>query len=133
MNMDNTTYKSTEDVINYPEEIKGKTKLKIFKNISLYYNNMNIKVVEDPFARNAQGLSKIDHEVLLLMKFLQTKSQVKNMNINQFDLYYTVIKYGDENDNVDHKNENNENVYFDFNEIVPNHNIGRINNIEILR
>ena len=37
---------------------------------------------EDPFAKNAQGISKINQEVLLLMKFLQTKPHVKNMNIN---------------------------------------------------
>ena len=36
---------------------------------------------EDPFSRNAQGISKVYHEVFLLMKFLQTKPQVKNMNI----------------------------------------------------
>ena len=28
----------------------------------------------------------------MLMKFLQTKPQVKSMNINYYDLYYTVIK-----------------------------------------
>ena len=27
---------------------------------------------QDPFSRNTQGISKIYHEVLLLMKFLQT-------------------------------------------------------------
>ena len=35
---------------------------------------------EDPFAKIAQGVSKIYHEVLFLMKFLQTKPQLKNMN-----------------------------------------------------
>ena len=35
---------------------------------------------EDHFAKNAQGISKIYHELLLLLKFLQTKPQVKNMN-----------------------------------------------------
>ena len=43
---------------------------------------MNIKFEQDPYARNAQGNSKIYHEVILLMSFFQTKSQVKNMNIN---------------------------------------------------
>ena len=28
---------------------------------------------QDPFAENAQGITKIYHEVLLLMKLLQTK------------------------------------------------------------
>ena len=37
---------------------------------------------EDPFAKNAQGISKIYHEVFLLMKLLQTKPQVKNMNFD---------------------------------------------------
>ena len=63
------------------QELKGKTNLNFSKNISIYYDNMNIRMDEDPFAKNAQGLSKIYHEVLLLMKLLQTKPQVKNMNI----------------------------------------------------
>ena len=52
---------------------------------------MNIKFDEDPFSKNAQGISKIYREVLLLTKYLQTKPQVKNMDINYYDLYYTVI------------------------------------------
>ena len=47
---------------------------------------MNIRMNENPLAKNAQGISKIYHEVLMLMKFLQTKPQVKNMNINYYDL-----------------------------------------------
>ena len=46
----------------------------------------NFQSQEDPFAKNAQGISKIYHEVLLLMKFLQNKPQVKNMNINYYGL-----------------------------------------------
>ena len=48
---------------------------------------MNIRFDEDPFAENAQGFSKIYHELLLLMNFLQIKPQLKNMNINYNDLY----------------------------------------------
>ena len=44
--------------------------------------NKIFKTQEDPFSRNAQGISKIYHEVLLLMKILQTKPQVKNTNIS---------------------------------------------------
>ena len=70
------------------------------------------------------GISKIYHEVLLLMKFLQTKAQVKNTNINYFDLYNTVIKTRDENRDIDNQNENDENDYINFNDyITPNHNI----------
>ena len=46
----------------------------------------NFQTQQDPLAKNAQGISKINHEVLLLMKFLQTKPQVKNMSVNYSDL-----------------------------------------------
>ena len=92
MIMDNIPYNSTEDMIDKLQQLKGKTKLKFFKNISNYYDNMNIKFDEDPFAKNAPGISKTYHEVLKLMNFLQTKPQVKNLNIIYYDLYYTVIK-----------------------------------------
>ena len=85
---------------------------------------------EDLFSKNAQGNSKIYHEVLLLMKFLQTKPQVKNMNVNYYDLYYTVIKNRGEKEIVDIEYEND---YFNFNDIVPNHYIGRKKNNEILK
>ena len=66
---------------------------------------MNIGFDEDPFAKNAQGIRKNYHEVLILMKFLQIKPQVRYMNIN-YDLYYTVIKNRDEKENVDNQFEN---------------------------
>ena len=60
------------------------------------------------------------------MKFLQTKPQVKNMNINYYDLYYTVIKTRDENMDIDNQYENNENDYINFNDfILPNQRISR--------
>ena len=65
------------------QQLKGKTKSKFSKNIS-NYNEMNIenfRFEEDTFVKNAQGVSKSYHEVILLMKFLQTKPQVRNMNI----------------------------------------------------
>ena len=71
--MANTKYNSSEDMTNKLQELKGKTKLKFYKNIGKYYDNMNIKMDEDIFAKKAQGISKTYHEVLLLMKFLQTK------------------------------------------------------------
>ena len=121
MNTVKTTYNSTEDLINKVQQLKGKTKLKFYKNISNYYDNLNIKFDEDPFAKNAQGFSKIFHEVFKLMNFLQTKPQVKNMNINYYDLYYTVIKNGDDKEIVDTQYEND---FINFNDIVPNHYIG---------
>ena len=69
-------------------------------------------------------VSKVYHEVLMLMKLLQTKPQVKNMNI-YYDLYYSVIKNRDEKEIVDN--------YYEDDIITPNHYIGRKNNNEILR
>ena len=135
MNMVNTTYNSTDDMINKLQELKGKTKLKFYKNINNFYiemKNKNFQTQQDLFAKNAQSISKIYHEILLLMKFLQTKPQVKNMNINYYDLYNTVIKTRDENKDIDNQYENDENDYINFNDIVPNHYIGIKKNNEIL-
>ena len=138
INMANTTYNSSEDMINKLQSLKGKTKLKFYKNISNYYIEMKNKNFQtnnqDPFAKNAQGISKIYHDVLLLMKFLQTKPHVKNMNINYDDLYYTVIKTRDENGDIDNQYENDENDYIDINDFInPNHYIGIKNRETILR
>ena len=137
MNVVNTDYNSTEDLINKLQELKGETKINFYINISNYYTEMKNKTFqtqEDPFCRNAQGISKLYHEVLLLMKFLQTKPQIKNMNINSFDLYYTVIKVRDENREIDKQNENDKNDYINFNEFInPNLYIGIKNRETISR
>ena len=78
----------------------------------------NFQTQENVFAKNVPGISKIYHEVLLLMKFLQTKPEVKNMNFNSYDLYYTVIKPRDEKDN----NEKDYNNFHDF--ITLHHYMG---------
>ena len=83
---------------------------------------MNIQMNEDPLARNAQGFSKSYHEVLLLLKFLHTKPLVKNMNFRNYCSYYTVIKNRDEKQVVGNQYEND---YNNFDDIVPNHYIGR--------
>ena len=128
MNLVNTSYNSTEDMINKLQSLKGKTKLKFYKNLSNYYiemKNENFQIQQDPFAKNAQGINKIYHEELLIMKFLQTKPRVKNMNINYYDLYYTVIKVRDGNKDIDNQYENDDNDYINFTDIItPNHYIG---------
>ena len=43
INMVNTKYNSTEDMINKLQELKGKTKVKFYKNISNYYTEMKNK------------------------------------------------------------------------------------------
>ena len=62
MNMVNTNYNSTEDMINKLQSLKGKTKINIYKNIKNYYTEMknkNFQSQHDPFSKNAQGISKI--------------------------------------------------------------------------
>ena len=127
MKMVNTNYNSTHDMINKLQCLKGKTKLNFIKNIRKYYDEMIIstfKYEEDSFSKNAQGISKNYHEVLLLLIFLLTKPQVKDMNIKCYDFYYTVIENRDEKEIVNDKNENNENDDNNFNDIIiPNHSI----------
>ena len=122
MKMINTSYTSTQDMINNLQSLKGKTKLKFYINISNYFDKNNIRFDENCFSKNAQGIIKLYHEVLELMKFLQTKRQIKNMNFNYYDLYYTVIKNRNEKENVDDKNETD---YISLNDVIlPNNNVG---------
>ena len=73
---------------------------------------------EDPFVKNAQSFGKIYHEVLFLMKCIQTKPQVRNINNNYHNLYYTVVKIRDDKEIV---NDEYENEYITFNDfITPN-------------
>ena len=39
-------------MINTLQQLKGKTKHEFYKNISNYYDNMNIRFDEDPSAKN---------------------------------------------------------------------------------
>ena len=75
--MINTTYNSTEDMNIKFQVLKGKTKLKFYKTKSNYYAEMNIrnfKFEEYPFSKHAQDISKIQHELLLLLKLLQKQT-----------------------------------------------------------
>ena len=63
------------------------------------------------FYKGVQGVGKIYHEVLILMNFLLTKPQIKNMYNNYYDLYCTVIKNRDEKQIVGDENKINENDY----------------------
>ena len=126
----NIAYFSLDNVIDKLQQLKGRIKLKFYKNISDYYKEMKNKNFQsnntDPFSKNAKGVAKIYHKVLLLMEFLQTKPDIKNMNINYNDLYYTVIKTRDENKNIDNQYENDYHSYIDKNDfiITPNHYVG---------
>ena len=111
---------SEHNVIDELPLIKGRSKLKFYKNISDYYKEKKFKNFQsnniDPFSKNAQGVGKIIHEVLLLMEFLQTKPDNKNMNINYIDLYYTVIKTRNENKNIDNQYKDDYHDYIDINQ-----------------
>ena len=128
MNMVNTIYNSTEDMIKKLQQLKRKTNLKIYKNISNYYNenrNKKFQTQQDPLSKNVGGISKIYHEGLLLRKFLQTEPQIKNMNIDYHDLYYTGINVRDESQDIDYQFENDDHDYINFNDfITPNLYIG---------
>ena len=127
--MANTTYNSTEDMIDKLQSLRGKTNIKFHKNIGNYYDNIGIRMDEGPFSKNAQSIVKIYHEVLLIMNFLQTKPQVKNMNIKYYDFYYTVFKNRDEKKFI---NAQYEKDYINFSDITPNHYIGRRNDNTLL-
>ena len=99
MNMINTTYNTTDDMINKLKQLKGKTKLKFFKSIGNYYDEMSIRnyeFEEYPFSKYAQGIYNFYHEVSVFIKILQTKPQFKNTNIIYYDLYYNAIKNRDD-------------------------------------
>ena len=69
----------------------------------------------------------------MLKNFLQTKPQIKERNINYYDLYNTVIRIRNENKDIDNQYENDYHDYIDINNyITPNHYIGIKNNNEIL-
>ena len=135
--MANTKYTSTEEMIEKLQSLKGRTKLKFYKNISIFYTEMknrNFQTQEDTYAKNAQEVSKIYHDVFLVMNFVKTKPQIKNMNIIFYDVYYTVIKVRDEIKDIDNQYENDDNDYINFQDFITlNHYIGIKNNNEILR
>ena len=61
MNLVNTTYNSTEGMVIKLQQLKCEKKLKFYKNINKYYDEMKHQIFqthEDPFSKNAQGISK---------------------------------------------------------------------------
>ena len=59
------------------------------------------------------------------MNILQTKIQFKNRKNNKYYLYYTVNKNTDDKEIVNNKNEDDENDYINYIELIsPNHYIG---------
>ena len=131
MNMINTTYNALEDIIIEVQNLKGKRKLKFYQIISNYFDEMNkgnFQFEQDDFPKNAEGNSKNYLEIILLLKFLQIKPQVRHTNVNYYLLDYTVIKNRDDKEIVNDQVEDFENDYNFEDFITPNHYFGRKNN-----
>ena len=58
MNMVNTTYNSTKNKIDKLQQLKGEIKLKFYKNISKYYDNMEIRIYEDVLLKTLKVIAK---------------------------------------------------------------------------
>ena len=125
--MANTNYDTTHDVIFILQQVKGKTKLKLYQTISEYYDEMKYRrksrtfqFEEDVFSKNAEVFSKNYHEVLLLLNFLQTKPQIRCVKYNCYDFCYTGIKIRNDKEIVNDENENNKD-YINFEDLItPN-------------
>ena len=118
--MVNTKNKLTEDLINQFQQLKGKTKLKFYQNISNYFDKRNFRrqsdtfqFEQDPFSKHVEGIGKSFHEVLLLVNFLQSKPQDKILNNNFYDLYYTVIENRNEIETLNDDEYENDFINFD--------------------
>ena len=92
-------YNTTQNMIKRLQQVKGKTKIKFRQIVNGFYDEMNIRrqngtfqFEEDTFAKNAEVNSETYHEVFLLMKFLQTKLQIKSLKIKYYDSIYTLLK-----------------------------------------
>ena len=101
--MVNCTYIPTEDMIYKLQSLKDKIKLKYNQNLSNYYEEVNyrrqsgtFRFEEDPFGNKVEGIGENYQELLTIMNILQTKPQVKNMNFEYNDLFYTVKENRDQ-------------------------------------
>ena len=52
----------------------------------------NFQFEEAPFSKSVRAISKVYHEVLLLIKFSQRRHEIRKMNIIFYDLFYAVVK-----------------------------------------
>ena len=76
----------------------------------------------DPLSENPESEINNYDRILFLIKNLQTKPQLKIMNSNYYDLYYTVIKNRDEKEVVVDDDENNDYLHDKF--VMPNYDLG---------
>ena len=119
--MVNANYNTTDDIIKKLQSLKGKRKVNFYTKKSKFFDERKnrrqsgtFQFEEDTFSKNTQNIGKNYKEVLLLIKFLQTKPQIKDMNIKYYELYNTVIKNRDEKKVVNIIYEDNEIDYINF-------------------
>ena len=94
----NTKYGTKKDMMNKLQSLKGEPTLKFDQNISDYYDKLiymrqsiAFTFEKDHVAENTQNRAVKMHEVLLIVKFLWTKPQIKNKIINNYNFYCTII------------------------------------------
>ena len=87
--MVNAEYNSSQDMINNLQSLKVKTTLKSYPSINNYHiemkyrkQNGTFQSEEDLFSKNEKKITKIYLEIILILKILQTKPQVKKINFN---------------------------------------------------
>ena len=79
----NTMYRTMEDLVNKVQNLKCRKNLIINQDFSTYYDEMNglgkrlSPFEEDIFCKKAQVLAFTMLEVLIILKILQTKQQIK--------------------------------------------------------
>ena len=71
------------------QDLRGKIKVKFYQIVSNYYDETNIgrqkttfQFEEDPYSKNAEFISKINYEVLLLMIFYRLNLTLKKRIIS---------------------------------------------------
>ena len=82
-------YNSPQDMIDTLQSLKIKIRLKIYADKSNYYDELKHRrqsgtfhYEEDIFRKNEERITKLYLEIILFLKILQIKPQVKKINFN---------------------------------------------------
>ena len=98
LSMMKINYETTDRMFNNLQNLIFKTILNFHRNIGKYYGEMyfkrkrkTLRLMKTPLLKKSQSIANIHLVAILLIKILQTKSQVKRINWSFFDLYFNVI------------------------------------------
>ena len=82
-------YNSSQGMNGALQSLKFKINLKIYANIYKYYDELKYRMEsgsfhyeEDIFRKNEEKITKLYPEIIILLKNLQTKPQVKKVKFN---------------------------------------------------